>query len=316
MAGAPTRRLACRAPLHLPRPRCYGSSSALRAGASVSVEVHARHGIDTCTTIAKMAAAVLAAEMSAEMLEQFAERVGLRRADLTADLPSLRALAAAMTSTVAFENLDCALGRGVDTALPAVYAKIVTAGRGGYCFENNTLIHHVLVALGYDVSRRVARVVLGPSPSGFTHLVNMVRLPADVPGGSGGGEYLVDVGFGGNSLRAPLPLASLLDVQLAPGAVGRVGRPVLMYPDVHRLVDDCEVSCLPPGGYRLQSFQPNKWHEAGMPAAEGPGAAAAGCWVSQYAFHPGQPVCDRDIVTGSHYVSTLISPSNFFTGCR
>jgi diamine N-acetyltransferase len=258
-----------------------------------------------------MAAPAEIGDWTAEMLTQFCGRIGLARSDLCCDLASLHLLAASFTATIPFENLDCALGRGVDTTLPAVFTKIVTAGRGGYCFENNGLMHFALRALGFEVARRVARVVLGPSPSGFTHLVNIVRL-AD------GAEFLVDVGFGGSSLRAPLPLASLLDRGYTPAGTastdGRVGEPVLMYPDVHRLVDDMESSCLPPGAYRLQSLQSNKWHAAGMPARDS--AEIESCWLSQYAFHPNQPVSDRDIVVGSHYVSTLIDPSNFFTGSR
>jgi N-hydroxyarylamine O-acetyltransferase len=250
---------------------------------------------------------ISAPTMTPEMLDQFVSRIGLpSRDDLAADLPTLSRLTAAVTATVPFENLDCALGRGVDPSLPAVFAKVVTARRGGYCFENNTLMHHALRALGFRVTQRMARVVLGPSPSGFTHLVNIVRVAdggPEVGEGEGYSEYLVDVGFGACSLRAPLPLATLLDGASAAtaaggdGKAGRQGAAVLMYPDVCRLVDDDESSCLPPGALRLQCYR-------------------AGAWQNQYAFHPRSPVCDADIQVGSHYVSTLISPDNFFTGSR
>lgn len=159
-------------------------------------------------------------------------------------------------------------------------------------------MHAVLMALGYDVHQRVARVVLGPSPSGFTHLVNLVQLQPS------GETYLVDVGFGGCSLRAPIPLA-------------RLGEPLLQYPDVHRLIDDGGESLLPAGSLRLQSFQPVKWHEAGRPAeVDSAGFEDGCCWVSQYAFNPAQPFCEKDVAVGSHYVSTFLGPDNWFTNSR
>jgi N-hydroxyarylamine O-acetyltransferase len=94
------------------------------------------------------------------------------------------------------------MGRPVSLALDAVAAKLLTGGRGGYCYEHNTLFLAVLRALGMSV-RSVAARVLWNLPPGRTmpriHMLLHVRLPE--------GEYLADVGFGRLTLNAPLRLA-------------------------------------------------------------------------------------------------------------
>jgi len=245
-------------------------------------------------------------------LEAFLTRVGLEleRNSLGPDLASLGKLTVAMTATCPFEQLDPALGRGVDPSLPAVFEKVVRRGRGGYCFELNGLMTAALCALGFECHQRVARVVLGPEPSGFTHLVNLVNIA--------GAEYLVDVGFGRDSMRAPLPLTSLQEggrrLPEEEGG-GLVGAPVLMYPDVYRLVEDCNRSHLFPGALRLQSFSSRAWCDAALAPANGCDEGH-GCWKSLYAFHPQQPVAWNDIKVGNYYVATRLEPDNWFTNTR
>ena len=62
---------------------------------------------------------------------------------------TLHALSHAHVSTIPFENADVLLDRGIDLDPAAVEAKLVGAGRGGYCFEHNSLFLHVLTALGF-----------------------------------------------------------------------------------------------------------------------------------------------------------------------
>jgi len=42
---------------------------------------------------------------------------------------------------------------------PSLQQKLVRAGRGGYCFEQNLLQSHVLNGLGFKVSGLAARVL-------------------------------------------------------------------------------------------------------------------------------------------------------------
>ena len=54
-------------------------------------------------------------------------------------LPALQALHLAHATHIPFENLDILLGRSIRLDLASLQAKLVAGGRGGYCFEQNTL---------------------------------------------------------------------------------------------------------------------------------------------------------------------------------
>ena len=78
---------------------------------------------------------------------------------------------------------------------------MVAGGRGGYCFEQNTVLEAALKALGYALTRLVGRVVRGmpnPAEAGRVHKILHVDLPE--------GPYIVDVGFGNLTPTAPLAL--------------------------------------------------------------------------------------------------------------
>lgn len=117
-------------------------------------------------------------------------------------LPVLRDILYAHMSRIPFENLDVLLDRGVRLDLESLHGKLVTACRGGYCFEHSSLLAAVLEWLGFDVTRRAARVVLfsPAAESSRTHMFMTVRLPE--------GAFVVDPGFGGFGSRFPVPLES------------------------------------------------------------------------------------------------------------
>ena len=76
---------------------------------------------------------------------------------------TLRALHLAHVLAVPFENLDGYRGVPVSLEPADLFAKIVTARRGGYCFELNGLFSLLLEAMGFEVTRLIARVLLvGP----------------------------------------------------------------------------------------------------------------------------------------------------------
>ena len=115
-----------------------------------------------------------------------------------ADLETLNALMAAHVRAIPFENLDVYAERGVSAGLETVFDKIVNRGRGGWCYEMNTLFEWVLRNIGFDVQRLsagVRRAKLGDAALG-NHLCLSVELDQ---------TYLVDVGYGGSQLFA-LPL--------------------------------------------------------------------------------------------------------------
>ena len=111
----------------------------------------------------------------------------------------LHALHLAHVLAVPFENLDNFLGRPVSLEPADLFAKIVTAKRGGYCFELNGLFSLLLEATGFPVTRLIARVRYGSKPPyPRSHQVLMVKVDGE--------PWLVDVGFGGNGLLEPIPL--------------------------------------------------------------------------------------------------------------
>lgn len=119
----------------------------------------------------------------------------------TPTLETLHAVCAAHVTAIPFENLDVLLGRGVELSDDAVDAKLVHAGRGGYCFEQNTLLLRALLALGFEARALSARVrwqrprdVTPPR----THV--FVRVELD------GASWICDVGVGGMSVACALRL--------------------------------------------------------------------------------------------------------------
>lgn len=120
-------------------------------------------------------------------------------------LDTLHALVAAHNRSIPFENLDPLMGIPVhDLSAEALTAKLVHRRRGGYCYENNGVMGYALQALGYGVDRLAGRVVWmqppGAPQSGLTHNVLAVTVPGEE------GRYLVDVGFGGQTLSSPIRL--------------------------------------------------------------------------------------------------------------
>lgn len=112
---------------------------------------------------------------------------------------TLRGLHLAHTFHVPFENLDIHLGKAISLEPDALFNKLVTARRGGYCFEMNGLFALVLETLGFDVRRLMARILLGfPELRPLTHQALLVTL--------GDRRWLVDVGNGRNGIVAPLLL--------------------------------------------------------------------------------------------------------------
>jgi N-hydroxyarylamine O-acetyltransferase len=113
-------------------------------------------------------------------------------------LETLRALHRAHLLAVPFENLDIHIPWPISLEESALFDKIVTRRRGGFCYEQNGLFAAVLRALGFEVSLLEARVHTGNGSFGrpFDHLTLLVRLEE---------QWLADVGFG-DSFLEPLRL--------------------------------------------------------------------------------------------------------------
>src|SRR5262249_30167187 len=130
-------------------------------------------------------------------LDAYLSRIGYAGPrEPTADV--LRDVHFAHACSVPFENLDIQLGRPILLDLPSVQDKLVRRKRGGYCFEQNTLLAAVLELLGFEVTAFAARVRLGAaSLLPRTHMVLRVRAGAEY--------FLADVGFGAETILSPQP---------------------------------------------------------------------------------------------------------------
>ena len=117
---------------------------------------------------------------------------------------TLHALVAAHNGSIPFENLDPLMGIPVADLGPAELTdKLVRRRRGGYCYEQNGLMGYVLAELSFGVERLAGRVVwMNPNPTlpAQTHQVLSVAVPGV------DGRFLVDVGFGGQTLTSPIRL--------------------------------------------------------------------------------------------------------------
>jgi N-hydroxyarylamine O-acetyltransferase len=132
-------------------------------------------------------------------LHDYLRRIGV---DSRADAPELlRRLHVAHREAFLFENLTIQNGGAISLSVDDLQRKFLDEGRGGYCFEHNTLFASALRDLGFAPVTLLGRVRRGPPERWCrTHMVLRVPIGDDV--------WLADVGFGGVGLLEPIPLRS------------------------------------------------------------------------------------------------------------
>jgi N-hydroxyarylamine O-acetyltransferase len=116
------------------------------------------------------------------------------------DAAGLRAVHGAFLSHVAYDALAVQLGECGPLEADTLAARVLAGGRGGYCFEINTVLYALLEALGFGIERRAAIIgERGARAAGAptNHLALIVE--------AGGRRYLADAGWGEGPLD-PLPL--------------------------------------------------------------------------------------------------------------
>jgi N-hydroxyarylamine O-acetyltransferase len=139
--------------------------------------------------------------LSPAQLAAYFDRIGYSgpsRGHQQATSETLHALHRLHPQVIPFENLDALLGRTPRLDLESVFAKLVSARRGGYCYEHNLLFRAVLDTLGFETTGLAARV-LWNDPAAITprtHMMLLVETPDNT--------WLADVGFGSMTLSAPL----------------------------------------------------------------------------------------------------------------
>lgn len=116
------------------------------------------------------------------------------------NLETLQRIHLLHTCAIPFENIDVLLRREIRLDIDAVFEKLVVAGRGGYCYEQNALLRAALEHIGFVVEDLGARVLIA-QPTEMpprTHRLLLITLNQQ--------RYLADVGFGGKTLTSALRL--------------------------------------------------------------------------------------------------------------
>ena len=178
----------------------------------------------------------------------------------SADLATLRAIVLRHVLAIPFENLDAFIGRRPSLEPVDVERKLLREGRGGWCFEQNLLLGNALRALGFSVVDLAARVVWGRDPDAVvprTHRVLKVQVD--------GRDFVVDAGFGGQTLTGVLNLA-VEGAQSTPHELFRL-RPV-----GHECLMESEVAgaWLPMFRFDLHPQQPVDFEAANFQLAHDP----------------------------------------------
>ena len=129
----------------------------------------------------------------------YLERIGMRPEDVSHTYEFLKALQQNHICSVPYENLDILNDKPIDLSEEALFEKIVVNHRGGYCFELNGAVAHLLSELGFATKCYFARFLKGEQEI-------PVRRHRVVVTECGGKRYVVEVGIGIEAPRAPLAL--------------------------------------------------------------------------------------------------------------
>ena len=129
----------------------------------------------------------------------YLHRIGIREDMLKPTKENLDRLIYAQLTHVPFENLTVYREKACpDLEIPALFDKIVTRRRGGYCFELNALFYALLQAVGYDVYPVACRIRYGfDMLRPLSHRASVVTID--------GKKYYADVGYGGPSAHCAVP---------------------------------------------------------------------------------------------------------------
>ncbi|WP_338452885.1 arylamine N-acetyltransferase [Niallia oryzisoli] len=102
---------------------------------------------------------------------------------------------------VHFENMDILNKKPLSLSPDDLYEKIVLDHHGGVCYELNGLFYHLLKELGFQPYLMAGTVYAGNGAWALENGHLFIIVPLEDR------EYLVDVGFGGNCPRLPVPLS-------------------------------------------------------------------------------------------------------------
>ncbi len=126
---------------------------------------------------------------------EYLKRIGFS-GEVKHDYDTIKRLIECHSYTVPYENIDIIHKKDISLNIEDILDKVVTKGRGGYCFELNYAFSWLLKELEFNVTEYFARFLLGldfiPMPR---HRILEVTIDDS--------QYICDVGVGLETLRFP-----------------------------------------------------------------------------------------------------------------
>ena len=131
-------------------------------------------------------------------LQQYFDRIKFS-GEIELNLEGITKLMRSQLFSVPFENIDVQAGKIISLHGDDIVNQIVNLNRGGYCYQINGLFSLALQEIGTPHFYVAARPMVNPGQNAKTHLGIIATIENE--------NYLIDLGFGGNSIRKPLKLS-------------------------------------------------------------------------------------------------------------
>lgn len=133
-------------------------------------------------------------------IRQFFKRIGLPEdTKIEKTYEFLKDIQYRCVTTIPYENLDILKNIPISLDAEDVFKKIVVKKRGGYCFEVNALLSHMLKEMGFAVSDYFARFVRGEESIPMRrHRILAVECDD--------GTFMCDIGVGQVAPRYPVKM--------------------------------------------------------------------------------------------------------------
>jgi len=131
-------------------------------------------------------------------INKYLKRIKVK-VDPKVDLQTLTLLQKAHLLNIPFENLDIHNNTEIRLDINRIFTKVITNGRGGFCYELNGLFYELLLRIGFEAKLITCRVYKAEKGYGLEHAHMAIIVALD------DGEYLCDVGFGAFAM-GPLAL--------------------------------------------------------------------------------------------------------------
>ena len=130
-------------------------------------------------------------------LKKYFERTNYN-SEINAHISTVSEIMRCQLFSVPFENLDVQAGKIVSLVPEEIVEKILVHNRGGYCYEVNGLFAMALAELGVPYIFVAARPMIYPVRRPKTHMAIVAEVDGE--------KWLIDLGFGSNSIRKPMRL--------------------------------------------------------------------------------------------------------------